>query len=70
VKQDFNPGPSSTTAAPYMPHFNSIADPSGMTAPFIPRGYTSLLIGVDQEATVQTAVRKLHFDGVKDHKNM
>ena len=53
MKHDFNPGPSSTTAAPYMPYFNSIEDPSGMAAPFISGGYTSLLIGVDQEAAGQ-----------------
>jgi hypothetical protein len=53
-----------------MPHFNLIANPSAMAAPYIPRGYTSLSMGVDQDATVQTAVRKLHFDGVQNHQSM
>ena len=53
-----------------MPHFNLIADPSAMAAPYIPGGYTSLLMGVDQDATVQTAIRKLHFDGVQNHQSM
>jgi len=57
-------------AASTMPHLNSIANPSGMATPYIPRGYTSLLFGVDQDATMQTAVRKLHFDGVQNHENM
>jgi len=53
-----------------MPHFNLIADPSAMAAPYIPEGYTSLLMGVDQDAIVQTVVRKLHFDGVQNHQSM
>ena len=53
-----------------MPHLNSIANPSRMATPYIPGGYTSLLFGVDQDATMQTAVRKLHFDGVQNHENM
>jgi hypothetical protein len=53
-----------------MPHFNLIANPSAMAAPYIPRGYTSLSMGVDQDATVQTAVTKLHFDGVQNHQSM
>lgn len=47
-------------------HFNLIANPSAMAAPYIQGGYTSLLMGVDQDATTQTAVRKLHFDGVQN----
>jgi hypothetical protein len=36
-----------------------------MAIPSIPfGGYTSLLLGVDQD--VEPAVRKLHFDGVPD----
>ena len=53
-----------------MPHFNLIADPSAMAAPYILGGYTSLLMGVDQDATMQTVVRKLHFDGVQNHESM
>jgi hypothetical protein len=53
-----------------MPHFNLIADPTAMAAPHIPGGYTSLLMGVDQDASMQTAVRKLHFDGVQNHEFM
>ena len=49
-----------------MPHFNLIADPSAMAAPYILGGYTGLLIGVDQDATLQTTVRKLYFDGVQE----
>ena len=41
-----------------------------MPAPYIPGGYTNLLIGVDQDATVQSSVRKLHSDGVSNHENM
>jgi hypothetical protein len=40
-----------------MPHFNLFVNPSAMAG-----GYTSLLMGVDQDATTQAAVRKLHFD--------
>jgi hypothetical protein len=47
-----------------MTHFNLIQEPSTMAAPYIPGGYTRLLMGVDQDATMQTAVRKLHFHGV------
>jgi len=53
-----------------MTHFNLIPEPSAMAAPYIPGGYTSLLMGVDQDATMQTAVRKLHFDGVQNHESM
>jgi secreted trypsin-like serine protease len=64
--QDFNVGASSTMNAPFvqggytnvtMPQFNLFANPTAMEG-----GYTSLLIGVDQDATMQAAVRKLHFD--------
>jgi len=44
------------------PPFNLFANPSAMAPPYIPGGYTSLLMGVDQDATTQAAVRKLHFD--------
>ena len=37
-----------------MPHFNLFANPSAMAAPYIPGGYTSLLMAVDQDATAQT----------------
>jgi hypothetical protein len=57
-------------ANPTMSYFNYIPDASTMAAPYIPRGYTNLLIGVDQDATVQSTVRKLHFDGVSNHENM
>jgi hypothetical protein len=40
-----------------MPQFNLFANPSAMAG-----GYTSLLMGVDRDATTQAAVRKLHFD--------
>ena len=53
-----------------MPHFNSFANPSAMTAPYKPGGYTSLLMAVDQDATAQTAVRKLHFNRVQNHESM
>ena len=53
-----------------MTHFNLIPEPSAMAAPYIPGGYTSLLMGVDPDATMQTAVRKLHFDGVQNHESM
>jgi len=70
VWQNLNPVPSSAMDALFMqggysnstvPHFNLIANPSTMAAPYIQGGYTSLLIGVDQ-----SAVRKLHFDGVQE----
>ena len=41
-----------------MAHFNLIPEPSAMAAPYIPGGYTSLLMGVDQDAILQTTVRK------------
>ena len=53
-----------------MAHFNLIPEPSAMAAPYIPGGYTSLLMEVDQDAIVQTTVRKLHFDGVQNHESM
>ena len=49
--------PSSSMDAPFvqggyansmMPHFNLLENHSGMAAPSVPRGYTSLLMGVDQ----------------------
>ena len=53
-----------------IPHFNMYGNYSVMGAPYIGGGYTSLLLGVDQAATLQPPVRKLHFDGVPNHKNM
>jgi hypothetical protein len=64
--QDFNVGVASAMNAPFvqggctnviMPQFNLFANPSAMAG-----GYTNLLMGVDQDATTQAAVRKLHFD--------
>lgn len=55
---------------PMVPYYNYIRDPSTMPAPFIPGGYTNLLIGVDQDVTMQSTVRRLHFDGAPDHENM
>jgi hypothetical protein len=52
----------SAMAPPYIPQFNLFANPSTMAPPYILGGYTSLLMGVDQAATTQDAVRKLHFD--------
>ena len=51
-------------------YFNYIPGPSTMHAPYIPGGYTNLLLGVDQDATVQSTVMKLCFDGVSNHENM
>jgi len=53
MTQDFNAGPSSAMDAPFMQ--------DGYVAPYIPGGYTRLLMGDDQNA-----VRKLHFDGVQE----
>ena len=36
--------------------------PSTMSAPFVQGGFTSLLHGVQQEVTLSSSVRKLHFD--------
>ena len=41
-----------------------------MGTPYIQGGYMSLLLRVDQSATLQSAVRKLHFDGIPNHENM
>ena len=62
----FQGGYSSST----LPHFNLFAYPSAVAAPYIQGGYTSLLRGIDQAATMQTTVRKLHFDVVQNHKSM
>jgi hypothetical protein len=35
---------------------------STMTVPVIQGGYTSLLLGVHQDATLSSSARKLHFD--------
>ena len=50
--------------------FNLFANPSALAAPYIPGGYTSLVLGVTQDATEQTAVRKLQFDGVQNQESM
>jgi hypothetical protein len=69
--QDFNVGSSSTMNAPFaqggytnviMYQFNLFANSSAMAPPYVRGWYTSLLMGVDQAATTQDAVRKLHFD--------
>ena len=79
MTQDYNVGPSSAMDATFsqggyssstLPHFNLFANPSAVAAPYIPGGYTSLLMGVDQTATMQTTVRKLHFDGVENHESV
>ena len=79
MTQDYNVGPSSTMDAPFfqggyssstLPHFNLFSNPSAVAAPYIPGGYTSFLMGVDQAATMQTTVRKLHFDGVENHESV
>ena len=53
-----------------MLQFNLFANPSAMAPPNIAGGYTSLLMEVDQDATMQAAVRKLHFDGVHNNEYM
>ena len=53
-----------------MPHFNLFGNHSGMAAPYVPGGYTSLLNGIDQDATTQTAIRNLHFDGGQNQESM
>jgi hypothetical protein len=45
-----------------MTQFNSFDDPSTMAVPYVPGEYTNLLMGVDQDASLQDAARKLHFD--------
>jgi hypothetical protein len=39
-----------------------------MGVPYIQGGYTSLLLGVDQDAT--STARQLHFDGVPNNENI
>ena len=41
-----------------------------IAAPYVLGGYTSLLMGVDQAATTQSVVRKLHFDGGQNHESI
>ena len=48
--------------------FNIYMNSSVMDAGGIQGGYTSLLLGVDQDAA--SAVRKLHFDGVPNNENI
>jgi hypothetical protein len=50
------------------PHFNTYMTSSHMGAPYIQGGYTSLLLGVDQD--VGSAVRQLRFDGVPNNENI
>jgi hypothetical protein len=45
-----------------MPQFSSFANLYAMAPSYVPGGYTSLLMGVDQAAITQDVVRKLHFD--------
>lgn len=49
-----------------MPQFNILDDPSALAAPYIPRGYTSLLMGVEEDATFQNPARQLHFDASQE----
>ena len=72
--RDEHAGPSSAMGAPVvqvgyanstLPQFN-LLDPSAMVASYIPGGYTRLLMGVDQDASIQNAARKLHFDGAQE----
>jgi hypothetical protein len=51
-----------------MPRFNMYVNSSGMDAHGVQGGYTSLLLGVHQDAV--SAVRKLHFDGVPNNENI
>ena len=52
-----------------MTQFNMYGNFSTVGAPFIQGGYTNLLLGVDQAATLQPAVKKLNFDGLPDQGN-
>jgi hypothetical protein len=68
-------GSSTATMAPpmiqanvTMPHFNTYMTSSDMGALYIQGGYTSLLLGVDQDATL--AIRQLRFDGVSNNENI
>lgn len=73
-------GQSSTMVAPLirqqyvddtMPHFNMYPNPTSvMGTPFIGGGYTSLLLGVDQGATLQLPARRLNFGGSPSQGNM
>ena len=49
---------------PVLKIINLFANPSAMATSYIQGGFTSLLMGVDQDATTQKCVRKLRFDGV------
>jgi hypothetical protein len=51
-----------------IPHFNTYMTSSDMGAPYIQGGYTSLLLGVDQDAT--SVVRQLRFDEVPNNENI
>jgi hypothetical protein len=51
-----------------IPDFNMYVSSSGIDASAVKGGYTSLLLGVDQDAT--SAVRKLHFDSVPNNENI
>jgi hypothetical protein len=51
-----------------IPHFNTYMTSSDMGASYIQGGYTSLLLGVDQDAT--SVARQLCFDEVPNNENM
>ncbi|XP_012703729.1 protein FAR1-RELATED SEQUENCE 5-like [Setaria italica] len=65
---DLNDG--SVDANSTIPHFNMHGNSSVMSVPYIRGGYTSLLLGVDQTATMQLPARKLDFDGPTNKENM
>ena len=52
-----------------MPDFHMYGNSSTMDTPYIQGGYTSLLLGVDEAATMHSTARKLHFSGVSNHEN-
>jgi len=52
-----------------MPDFHMYANSSTMGAPYIQGRYTSLLLGVDEAATLHSTARKLHFGGLPNHEN-
>ncbi|PUZ48997.1 hypothetical protein GQ55_7G290800 [Panicum hallii var. hallii] len=51
-----------------MLHFNMYVNSLGMDAYGVQGGYTSLLLGVHQDAA--SVVRKLYFDGVPNNENI
>ena len=52
-----------------MPNFHMYANSSTMGAPYIQGRYTSLLLGVDEAATLHSTARKLQFGGLPNHEN-